>query len=245
LLPNLAEYAKTSQWDIYSQRLISSINIIALLTIPITFFSLAEGQNMIRLIFQNRSFDETSVSLTLSAFMFHMPGLFFIALNRVLAPAFYAQSNTKSPTLAGIISFAANICLAVILVGPFKGAGIALALSLASAVNTVLLLVFLMKNPNITLSSMIGSALTYILKLLIISGLAVVPVYFISPLLQTTFAGNGRLIAYGIPLAINVIIYAVLGVLMLVILKDQYLLGIVKVFTRRHRGHGEHGGREE
>jgi putative peptidoglycan lipid II flippase len=233
LLPNLTEYAKTSQWDIYSKRLVSSMNIIALITIPITFFSLMEGQSLIRLLFQNRSFDETSVSLTLSAFTFHMPGLFFIALNRILAPAFYAQSDTKSPTLAGIISFAVNICLATILVRPFRGAGIALALSLASAVNTVILLVFLKKNPNITLGTELGSSLLYILKLVILSGLAVVPIYFLSPMLREFFAGRGRIISYGIPLMISTIAYILLGIALLAIVRDQNLLAFVKMVRKR------------
>ena len=233
LLPNLTEYAKTSQWDIYSKRLVSSMNIIALITIPITFFSLMEGQSLIRLLFQNRSFDETSVSLTLSAFTFHMPGLFFIALNRILAPAFYAQSDTKSPTLAGIISFAVNICFAVALVGPMRGAGIALALSLASAVNTILLLVFLKKNPNIALGTELGSSLLYILKLVILSGLAVVPIYFLSPLLREFFAGRGRIISYGIPLTISTIAYILLGIALLAIVRDQNLLAFVKMVRKR------------
>ncbi|MDR1837014.1 MAG: murein biosynthesis integral membrane protein MurJ [Treponema sp.] len=233
LLPNLAEYAKTSQWEIYNKRLISSMNIIALITIPITFFSLMEGQSLIRLLFQNRSFDETSVSLTLSAFTFHMPGLFFIALNRILAPAFYAQSDTKSPTLAGIISFAANICFAVILVKPMRGAGIALALSLASAVNTILLLVFLKKKPNIDLRPVLNSSLFYILKLFLLSGLAIVPIYLFSSPLHKFFAGKGRIISYGAPLTINVIVYILLGIALLALFKDQHLLALVKMFRKK------------
>jgi putative peptidoglycan lipid II flippase len=233
LLPNLTEYAKTSQWDTYNKRLVSSMNIIALITIPITFFSLKEGQSLIRLLFQNRNFDEISVNLTLSAFTFHMPGLFFIALNRVFAPAFYAQSDTKSPTLAGIISFVVNIFFAVILVGPMRGAGIALALSLASAVNTILLLVFLKKNPNIALGSAFSSTLIYILKLFIISGLAVVPIYFLSPLLQAFFANRGRIISYGMPLMINAIVYILLGLTMLAFVRDKYLYALVKMFRKK------------
>jgi putative peptidoglycan lipid II flippase len=232
LLPNLTEYAKTFQWYIYNKRLVSSMNIIALITIPITFFSLIEGQSLIRLLFQNRSFDETSVKLTLSAFTFHMPGLFFIALNRILAPAFYAQSDTKSPTIAGIISFAVNICLAAILVGPLRGAGIALALSLASLINTFMLLLFLMKNPNIDIKSSLGNILIYILKISIISGLAVIPIYILSPLLQSFFAGNGRIITYGVPLTINSIVFCLLGVIMLSIVRDKNLLGMIKMLRK-------------
>ena len=233
LLPNLAEYAKTSQWEIYNKRLISAMNIIALITIPITFFSLVEGQSLIRLLFQNRSFDETSVSLTLAAFTFHMPGLFFIALNRILAPAFYAQSDTKSPTLAGIISLATNVCLAAILVGPLRGAGIALALSLASVVNTVLLLALLKRKPNITLSPAFSSVPLYILKLSVFSALAAVPVYFLSPFLQSFFLGRGRIISYGIPLIINASVFILIGFAMLALAKDQYFNSIINIFRRK------------
>jgi len=233
LLPNLTEYAKTSQWDIYNRRLISSMNIIALITIPITFFSLMQGQSLIRLLFQNRSFDETSVNLTLSAFTFHMPGLFFIALNRIIAPAFYAQSDTKSPTLAGIISFVANICFAAILVGPLRGAGIALALSLASAINTIFLLIFLGKNPNIILGPALRSSIIYVFKLSFISGLAVIPIHFLSSISREVFAGKGRIISYGIPLTINTIVYILLGLALLVLFRDRYILAFINIFRKK------------
>jgi len=233
LLPNLTEYAKTSQWDTYNKRLSASIKIIALITIPVTIFSLMEGQNLIRLLFQSRSFDDNSVALTLAAFTFHMPGLLFIALNRIIAPAFYAQSDTKSPTWAGIISFAVNITLASVLVGPFRGAGIAFALTFASAVNTIMLFIFLKRNPNIDLGLLIGPALLYVLKILILSVLAVVPVYFLSPVLNNAFSGYWRVVAYGVPLAVNAIIYLLLGTAMLALVKDQNLKGLLNVVRKK------------
>jgi putative peptidoglycan lipid II flippase len=233
LLPNLAEYAKSARWDIYNERLITAMDVIALITVPITFFSLAQGQSLIRLLFQNRSFDETSVSLTLEAFTFHMPGLFFIALNRILAPAFYAQSDSKSPTLAGIVSFAVNMGLAAILVGPLRGAGIALALSFASAVNTVLLLVFLRKNPHIAVGRAFRSALLYTLKLAVLSGLAVIPVALLRSPLAARFAGHGRLISQGIPLALAAILYGCLGIILLLVCRDKQALAIVQRLRRR------------
>jgi putative peptidoglycan lipid II flippase len=233
LLPNLAEYAKTSQWEIYNKRLVSSINIIALITIPVTFFSLAQGQNLIRLLFQSHSFDETSVTLTLAAFTFHMPGLLFIALNRIIAPAFYAQSDTMSPTIAGIISMAVNIVLAAVLVRYFSGAGIAFALSFASVINTILLVIFLGRNPNINLGSVIGSALLYILKMLFLSALAVIPVYFLSPVLHDICAERGRFISYGVPLAVDAVIFLLLGILLLALVKDENFTGLLKMIRKK------------
>ncbi|MDR1467838.1 MAG: murein biosynthesis integral membrane protein MurJ [Spirochaetaceae bacterium] len=145
LLPDLSEHAKKGEWAVFNARLSQALEIIALIMIPVTFFALTQGETLIRLLFQTRRFDETSVALTLAAFNCHICGLYCIALNRVLAPAFYAQQDSASPTIAGIASFAVNIALAALLAVRWKGAGIAAALSLSSAVNTVLLFFLLHK----------------------------------------------------------------------------------------------------
>jgi putative peptidoglycan lipid II flippase len=235
LLPDLAEYAKSARWDIYNERLVSAMNIIALITVPITFFSLAQGEGLIRLLFQGRSFDETSVRLTLGAFSFHMPGLLFIALNRILAPAFYAQSDSKSPTLAGIISFAVNIVLAAALVSPLRGSGIALALTLASAVNTGLLLAFLRRNPAIAVGKALRSALLYTLKLALFSGAAALPLYWLSPRLAALFAGRGRLVSQGLPLGISALAYAAIGIALLLVTGDRQAKGLLRIIRKKRR----------
>ena len=233
LLPNLAEYAKSSQWESFNEKLVSAMDVIALVTIPVTFFALAQGEILIRLIYQSSAFDETSVMMTLAAFTFHMPGLFFIALNRILAPAFYAQSNSRSPTLAGIFSFVTNIVLAAILVRHFRGAGIALALSIASVVNTAFLLVFLRKNPHIAVGRAIASALLYALKLGLFSMLAVVPVLLLSPVLLELFGGKGRIVSLGVPLAANAFVFASLGIGLLVATRDRQFGGLLRALHRR------------
>ena len=232
ILPDLAEYAKTRNWDYFNQRLSSALDIIALITIPITFFSLAQGQGLIRLLFETRSFNEQSVQLTLAAFTFHMPGLYFIALNRILAPAFYAQSDTKSPTLAGIFSFVVNMVLAAILVFRYKGAGIALALSIASAVNTAVLFFFLGKNPGITLGRTLKFSLGYAFKLILFSALAVVPVLLLTPGLKEFFAGRTRFISQGAPLVINGLVFSAAGIILLALSKDRQLMRIIGLFKK-------------
>jgi putative peptidoglycan lipid II flippase len=233
LLPDLAEHAKSGRWDIYHERLVQGMKIIALITVPITFFSLSQGQSLIRLLFQTRSFDENSVALTLSAFSFHMPGLFFIALNRVLAPAFYAQSDSRSPTLAGIISFAVNIALASLLAGPLRGGGIALSLTAASAVNTLLLLLFLRRNPRIALGKALKPALGYTAKMLLFSLIAVLPLLRLSPRLEKLFAGRSRLLSLGLPLALSALVFAAAGILLLGITGDGQLKALIKMIRRR------------
>jgi putative peptidoglycan lipid II flippase len=232
LLPDLAEYAKTLQWKYFNERLVFAMNVMAFISIPFTFFALQEGEYIIRLLYQNRNFTDESVRLTLNAFKFHIIGLFFIALNRILAPAFYAQSNSKSPTFAGIISFVANIILAAVLVVPMKGSGIALALTAASAINTAALLLFLKKNPEIDVKQVLTSALGYSCKMLIFSFAAIIPIYFLSPIVKNLFAGKGRLISYGAPVCILAILFFGLGFLLLIVTKDKQTRSLIKMFRK-------------
>ncbi|HCM26773.1 MAG: murein biosynthesis integral membrane protein MurJ [Treponema sp. GWB1_62_6] len=233
LLPDLAGHAKSGRWDEYNDRLVTAMDIIALITIPITFFALVQGELLVRLLFQARSFDENSVRLTTTAFMFHIPGLFFIALNRILAPAFYAQSDSKSPTMAGIASFAVNMALAALFVGPLRGGGVALALTVASAVNTVLLVAFLARNPKVAVGRAVRSASVYALRLALISVAAAAPLVFLGGRIAAPFAGRGRLVSYGFPLAISTLLYAAVGIGLLALTKDEQAKAVVRAFRRR------------
>lgn len=233
LLPDLAGYAKKGQWDEYNRRLITAMDIIALITIPVTVFSLYQGELIIRFLFQANSFNEESVALTKTAFAYHIVGLFFIAINRILAPAFYAQSDSKSPTLAGILSFLVNMLLAALLVGPMKGGGVALALTLASMVNTVFLLLFLRKNPQVAVGRAVASALGYTTKLAVFSVLALLPLFWLSPLLLTMMRGRGRLMSFGLPLVLNGLAFGLIGIALLVLTKDKQALAIGKSLKRR------------
>jgi putative peptidoglycan lipid II flippase len=164
-----------------------------------------------------------------------MPGLFFIALNRILAPAFYAQSDSKSPTLAGILSFAVNMALAALLAGPFRGAGIALALTLAGGVNTVLLLAFLGRNPRIAVGRALKSALGYTLKLAVFSSIAVIPVLYLKTVLISRLAGRGRFITYGVPFAVTAVVFAALGILLLALSRDKQLRTLADMLRKRRK----------
>jgi putative peptidoglycan lipid II flippase len=235
LLPELAEYAKSGQWEAYNERLVNAIYIISLITIPITFFTLAQGDNLIRLLFQNQRFDEQSVALTHAAFTFHIPGMFFIAINRILAPAFYAQSDSKSPTLAGLISFGTNIVLAALLVRPMRGAGIALALSLASAINTALLLFFLGRNARIDVGRVLRSGGLYAGKLVAFSLCAVAPVWYFGARFAALFVGKGRIIAYGLPFCVMGIVFAAVGIALLFVSRDKQLKALISIVIRRKK----------
>lgn len=232
ILPDMSGLANKGLWDEFNKMLILAIKIITAITIPVTFYSLVNGHELISLLYKSKKFDEASVALTLGEFRWHIAGLFFIAVNRIISPAFYAQGNTKLPTLAGIISFAANIVLALALVMPMSGNGIALALSLASVVNTVFLFIFMKKMPSIQIKPVVVKSVLYILKISVYSMIAAVPCWFLRPILLNLFADYSRVISQGLPVAISAVVFGVIGIAELIITKDEIVIAIKNKFRK-------------
>lgn len=233
ILPDLAGLAKKAQWEEYNKMLLNAIKIIAMVCIPITFYSLITGREIISLVFKSNAFNDESVAKTLSVFIFHIAGLFFIAVNRIISPAFYAQGNTKLPTLAGIISFGANIIFAFVFCIFWKGPGIALALSLSSVINTILLFIFLKYLKATDTKAIVKSTLIYCLKIVLFSVIASIPIYFLHPVLTAHFADKGRFIGNGLPILFSAGIFAVIGVGLLFISKDEMLFTVLRKFLKR------------
>lgn len=232
ILPDLSGLANSKKWDDFNKMLLQAIKIMTLISIPVTAYSLISGKEIISLLYKSKSFDDESVRLTLGAFRFHIAGLLFIALNRIISPAFYAQGNTKLPTLAGIISFGANIILALILSIFMKGNGIALALSLASLLNTVFLFIFMKKMNSIEVGKVLKGTLLYTLRIIILSVIAAIPTYFIHNLLVKVFSDGGRLLGFGMPVILSAIVFAIIGVLELIITRDELVKVILKKVKR-------------
>ncbi len=237
VLTELSENAKRNEWDKFTGHLLFSINLIALVTIPATLIALMNGREIITLVFKARAFGDDSVTLTTAIFLCHIAGLYFIAANRVLAPAFYAQEDTKSPTWAGMWSFGANIALCLALVGPLKGQGIALAATLAALINTTFLVLPLIRKKRDAFGPMTGRAALYAFRILLISGAIAAPLYFLKPYLYGLFAASGwRIVALGIPLTLVSIIFFALFFAALFLMKDTQALWLAGKLKKKFMG---------
>ncbi len=239
ILPDLSGFAARKEWPAFNGLLAKSMKIIALITIPVTFFSLVTGRGIITLLFGGKVFDADSVALTLNAFTWHVAGLFFIALNRVIAPAFYAQSDTKSPTAAGILSFGLNVAFAFALVTPMKGGGIALALSLASAANTAILFAFLRRSGTVNVPTVVVSTALYALKMVALSAVAALPTWLLAPRLAAAFAGRGKLVSEGVPLLAELAVFAATGIALLFLTRDPIARQGIAMVRARGKGKTE------
>ncbi len=188
ILPELSTDAKKGNWDSFNKNLVFGIKLTAMISIPATIFTLIMRYEIVTLLFKFGKFDDESVRLTAYALLFHICGLFFIAISRILFPAFFAQEDTVTPTVAGIVSVIVNIVVALLLVESMKGGGVALASTVSAAVSAFILMAMLTKSGKVK-SEGVKETIVYSLKFLGISFVSAVPVYFLKDKIYDIFSG--------------------------------------------------------
>ena len=88
-------------------------------------------------------FDYGKAVSSAEALFYYSFGLTFVALARVLVPAFYALKDTRTPVIAAFFAFIINLGMSLALMGPLLHGGLALATTISAFANMVLLLFFL------------------------------------------------------------------------------------------------------
>ncbi|MBP7125642.1 murein biosynthesis integral membrane protein MurJ [Myxococcota bacterium] len=139
LLPTLSEQVHRQQWSDVKETFGFSVNLLAFVTFPATVGLILLGTPIVRVLFQYGRFDDTSTAMTVFALQFHAAGIFFVALQRNVVQVFYAMHDLRTPTwvAAVVMLFHGVLCLG--LSGPLRQGGIALAGSVAAALNVAML----------------------------------------------------------------------------------------------------------
>jgi putative peptidoglycan lipid II flippase len=81
--------------------------------------------------------------MTSEALLFYSVGLWAFSCNRVIVSGFYALQDTKTPVKIAVFTMLANLVFSLLLMGPLRHSGLALALSLASSIQFCLLVFFI------------------------------------------------------------------------------------------------------
>jgi len=138
ILPSLSEHTADGDEEAVKETLGYSARLIAFVTLPATAGLIVVGPEIVRLLFQSGEFDAASTAQTAFALQFHAMGLLFIGQARILQQVFFAYKDMKTPTIVAAIVAAVNIGLCYALAVPLRHGGVALAGSIAAALNTVL-----------------------------------------------------------------------------------------------------------
>jgi putative peptidoglycan lipid II flippase len=122
-----------------------ALRLVFFVTIPAMIGLIILREPIVRLLFQRGAFDPATTRLTAEALLYYAVGLWAFSGVRIVVSAFYALQDTKTPVKIAVVSLIVNIFLSILLMGPMRHGGLALATSVASAVNLILLIIALRK----------------------------------------------------------------------------------------------------
>ena len=141
VLPSFSRQAAANDIDGMKNTFAYGLRLVFFITLPAAAGLIVMKEPIVSLLFERGSFGNEDVLMTASALLYYSVGLCFVSAVRVTAPVFYAQQDAKTPVKIAITAIIANIALSLYLMGPLKHSGLALATTLASALNFVLLLI--------------------------------------------------------------------------------------------------------
>lgn len=143
LLPALSEQALRRDRTDYLRSVSLGLRLTAFVTLPSTIGLALAADPIVDLIFRRGRFGRADVAETALAVSWFSVGLFAAAGLKILTQAFYALHDTKTPVVVATADVLLFWGLCVLLAGPMKHAGVALATSAGFWINFVLLFVLL------------------------------------------------------------------------------------------------------
>jgi putative peptidoglycan lipid II flippase len=145
VLPSLSRQAATGDMEGLRSSFSHALRLVFFITIPALVGLIVLREPIVRLLFERGAFDPTTTDMTAMALLYYAVGLWAFSGVRIVVATFYALQDTKTPVKMAVISLLANIILSVLLMGPMRHGGLALATSLASGLNLMLLVLALKK----------------------------------------------------------------------------------------------------
>jgi putative peptidoglycan lipid II flippase len=139
VLPSLSQQVAESSEAAYQKTLNWALQMVLLIGVPAAIGLALMAEPMMLTIFQHGSFTELDAYRAGLSLMAYSLGLPFFMLIKILATAFYARQDTRTPVKIGIIAMVTNIFLNLALYKPLGHVGLALATSLSAMLNAGLL----------------------------------------------------------------------------------------------------------
>jgi len=142
-LPSFSEQVAGEDYEKLKRTISFSLRLILFVTIPAMVALIILRVPIISVLFQRGQFDISSTVQTAQALLYYAVGLWAFSCIRVVVSAFYALQDTRTPVKIAVAALLVNVVMGIVLMFPMKHSGLALATSIASAVNILVLAVIL------------------------------------------------------------------------------------------------------
>ena len=145
LLPSLAKSFPKKKSADYSELVNWGLRLGILLAVPAATALAILAIPLISTLFHYGAFTERDILMTQYALTAYSIGLVGLILIKILAPAFYAQQNVKTPVKIAIFTLFCTQFMNLIFIGYLQHAGLALAIGIGACINAGLLFYHLKK----------------------------------------------------------------------------------------------------
>jgi putative peptidoglycan lipid II flippase len=153
-LPTFSAQVARGEHGEMRHSLASTLRAVLLLAIPATVGLILLRTPLVALLYQRGAFTARSTELVAWALLWYAAGLVGHALVEILSRAFYALHDTRTPVIVGVITMGLNIGFSLLFsrvfeqIGWMPHGGLALANSLATALESVALLILMRRRIN-------------------------------------------------------------------------------------------------
>ncbi len=153
-MPTLSTQYALGKFDDIRSTLAASLRGVILLSMPASIGLILLRQPILAMIYQRGAFDENSTQMVAWALLWYASGLVFHSIYEVLARAFYAMHDTKTPVLVGALAMGLNVLLSFTLsalferIGLMPHGGLALANSIATGLEATILFILMRRRLN-------------------------------------------------------------------------------------------------
>ncbi len=173
LLPSLAKTHAQGGAEEYSKLLDWGLRLTLVLAAPAAMAIAILAVPLVATLFKHGAFDARDVEMTRQALVAYSIGLVGLILVKVLAPGFYARQNIRTPVKIGLVTLATTQLLNLVLVGPLRHAGLALAIGIGACINAGLLFHYLRRGGIYLPQTGWGAFLGRLVVAVIVMGVAI------------------------------------------------------------------------
>ncbi|MCL5099318.1 MAG: murein biosynthesis integral membrane protein MurJ [Candidatus Omnitrophica bacterium] len=139
MLPTLSGLAAEKKYGEFRATLRQGIGYLCFVNLLASALLVSLATPIIRLLFERGHFDAGSTHRAAFALTCLAPGLAAFSVVNVMARAFYALNDTKTPMLISIVCLGLNLVFSLWLVFPFKQGGLGIANTMSALFNVGLL----------------------------------------------------------------------------------------------------------
>jgi putative peptidoglycan lipid II flippase len=212
LFPAISAHAARGEHDQFARSFTQALSVSIALSAPASVGLIILGQPIIRILFERGAFDAQSTEWVAFALAMYSAGLIGHAVLELVTRAFYALKDSVRPAIFAVGSVIVNIALSLALLRAFEAAGLlpfgglALANSIATALEAIALYFLLLRRETRIQSRAIASTFLKSLFAAVLMGLVLLAWMGIAGAsLPATLAAMilGALVYFGLSLLIK------------------------------------------